>query len=123
MKQINELNETMALVEFIRAEIQCAITNLPDNPNIKRVNQQCFTMSSADMMKDNPTMRLDPFFHDFKAQYKYIAEAIERARPENIVPLLEKIAIDGNHKSTTGLKTFHPQVILHLKRLINLPSE
>ena len=121
MKQVNELNKIADEVKRIKKEIQCLILNLPDNPNIKRTSPHAFTISSSQLFrnpKDNPTMRMDVFFHDYKSQYEYISEVLEKSRPENVVSTLNKIITEGRHNTGEDYRSFNPKVISHLKELV-----
>jgi len=121
MKQLTELNTISERVEKIKQEIQLLILNLPDNPNIKRLSPKAFTINSSQIfgnLKDNPSNRMDVFFHDFKAQYEYISGVIEKTRSENVVGLIQRIISEGTHKNGADYRSFNPSVIEHLKNLI-----
>lgn len=121
MKQLSELNKISKRVEKIKGEIQQLILNLPDNPNINRIpNSNSFTMSISQILgnKNNPTARMDVFFHDYLAQYKYISTVISKARPEKVVRLLQRIVSEGKHKDKADYRTFNPSVINHIKNLL-----
>lgn len=59
------------LVEPIAEKLE----SLEDNPHIQKRMGNCFIVSSKSISED-PFLRMSPFFHDFKAQYKLIADAI-----------------------------------------------
>ena len=115
IKELAELQKTLAKIEKIRIAINKAIFELPDNPNIKRIGDKpnCFIVSSKDI-----TSKWSPFYHDFKKQYKKITEVLDRARPENVIDHLNAIIATGQFKDSTTIHTFHPSVIDNLKGII-----
>lgn len=123
MKPITELSKISKQGEKIKSELQLLVLNLPDNSNTNRLseNPHVFTMSSSQVFnnaKNNQFLRLDPFFYDFKAQYKYISEVINKSRPDNVVLMLQQIVWKGKHKDKTNYKSFNPAVINHLRKLM-----
>ena len=111
------LNSTNKEVQRIREEIHTAIMNLPDNPKIKRINKNCFTVSSKDIF-NSPKNRLDVFYYDFPKQYEKIAELIDSCHSENIISVLEGIISNGYCKHFGSLYNFNPEVIKHLKTIL-----
>ena len=119
-KPLTQIKSHTAEIEKTKKEIQLLILNLPDNPEIKRINQKCFTVSSSQLFgKSNPQGRMDVFFHDFKAQYRLIAKVLEASRPENIISNLQKIGDDESIYKDGSHYRFNPQVVEHIRELIN----
>jgi hypothetical protein len=99
------------LVEALNARIE----SLPDNPRIKRLGANCFTISNKDL-GNNWT----PAHHDFKQQYRLIVKALQQARTIDAIAVLQQIVAqgrvrDGNSKNHINL---HPDVIVHLRTLL-----
>jgi hypothetical protein len=122
MKTITNLSTKIQEVQRIREEIQTAITNLPDNPDIKRISSNCFVMSSSQIFSNpkNPTKRMDVFFHNFKKQYEKIAEVIDSCYSENIISILENIVKSGYLNHSGRHYNFHPDVIANLSNILGI---
>lgn len=133
VKNIRKHTEELEIVakkgEELRKQLHEAIANLPDNPEVKRVAQKprCFTVSSKAVfgdLKNNPTLRMDPFYHDFSNQYEAIAKAIDICEPINVLKTLTNIANTGKLKLSGGrYHSFHPVVVNHLRTLIGMPAD
>jgi hypothetical protein len=67
---MGKIQAAVADLEQRLADLKTAINDelesLPDNPKIKRLNDQCFVVSSKELGKN-----WSPGFHDFKDQYRY----------------------------------------------------
>jgi len=104
-KQINEIKN-----KFIEK-----IKQLPDNPEINRLNQNCYIMKSGQLTKHDDW---SSFFHDFKKQYKYIIALTEansnKKSIDMVINKLTTIVEKGCIKDTT----FHPDVRKELKRIL-----
>ncbi len=124
---LNQISEKSVELKKLQEAIAKAINELPDNPNIQRISEhpRCFVMSSKDVFAGNKygftDMRIrhnwSVFYHDFKAQYKKIAEVIERARPESVLVQLNSI-INTGHLQGKDYVEFHPKVIQYLANLM-----
>lgn len=117
-KNINNTVKKMSdKIDKLKQDISKLILSLPDNPRIKRLGNNCFTMSSKDLGES-----WSPFFHDFKSQYDKIVEIIEASKPEVIVSTLEKIIKPSKfgHWYRTGAEKlrFHPEVIENIKSIL-----
>ena len=127
MKELKELQASLNEIERIKKALKAAILSLPDNPRLQRISNhpRCFTMSSKDVFAPNKygftDMRiknnLSVFFHDFKAQYEKLAEVVEKARPENVLPSLQAIIANGRTEGR-DYNNFHPDVIANLKAIL-----
>jgi thymidylate kinase len=110
-KQVSEIKELDEKIKKIRQDIKQLILDLPDNPCLKRISKNCFTISSKDL-NDN----FSAFFHDFKKQYEKIAEIIAKSELENILPHLNFIIENG--RTQKDYTHFHPDVRANLKKLL-----
>jgi len=109
--------------EELREALKQAIAALPENPKAKKIssNPRCFVVSSKDIFasKDNPTMRMDVFFHDFSKQYQTIIAIINRTKTKKLLDILGNIVIEGTVRIPTGeTLRFHPAVIEHVAGLM-----
>lgn len=114
-KKLQIIQDGIKEIARINKAIQKEITDLPDNPNIKRVSTNCFVMSSKNL-GDN----WSAFYHDFHAQYNKIAEVINNSGAENIVSnihnIIESEAVYYNHKYWR----LNPQVVNNLKKIMGI---
>lgn len=133
IESFNEFNDKLDNVKKAKEEaskikdgIRKLIENLPDNKKINRLSSNSFTMSSKDM---NISKSLDPFYYDFKAQYKKISEYLNKCDIENFIEKFNEIIEKGHFTMYTGSKNIHgdsvktkyilnPEVINNLKSLI-----
>ena len=128
-KHTEELEAVAKKGEELRKALRQAIADLPDNPAAQRVERSphCFTVSSRAVFgdpKNNPTKRLDVFFHDFTQQYEMIARTIDVCEQANVLRTLTSIAETGAIKKTgNDYRRFHPQVVNHIRTLIGLPAD
>lgn len=127
-KHTKKLEAVAKKGEELRKALHKTIVDLPDNPAIKRVEQspRCFTISSSAVFgdaKNNPTFRMDPFFHNFKSQYEVIAQAVDSCDPARTLKTLQNIVeTESLKKAGNNYYRFHPQVIRHLRELIGEPA-
>jgi len=90
------------------------IEDLPDNPRIKRLTRNCFVVSSRDLGSN-----WTPTHHDFKAQYRLIVAAIQRASAGRAFAVLRNIVREQQIKPLRRQPlTLHPDVVAHLTTLI-----
>jgi hypothetical protein len=94
-------------------EFRHQIEGLPDNPNAKRLGGKGFIVSSSDM-KNN----WSPEHHDFKSQYKYLSEMVQK-NPERAIYIIHEAVMretirvgQGDSRFTINL---HPEVVSHLR--------
>ena len=116
-------------VEAFREGLRQLIENLPDNPAIKRLSSNSFTMSSKDLTQtfvgrtSKGTVRRvvnsvwSPAMHDFKHQYKRIAVIINKVKFEDICNTIDRIINTGGYTSSSVPEKFHPGVIENLRTL------
>ena len=108
-------------VQKIKEKFAEQINALPDNPKINRISTSpcCFTIMSSDLGNN-----WSPFYHDYKAQYKFLADLVTKTKGESIINILEKIVKKGTYSQVahpygpTYTRKFHPAVISKLKEII-----
>jgi len=120
MKELEQIKGKIKEVNQIRSAIKKKISELPDNPSIKRMSPNCFTISSSEIFGNPKNSRscMSVFYHDYKAQYKMVAKAIASCRTERINSTLKGIIDNGVRKESGSYSRFNPIVIDHLKTLI-----
>lgn len=113
-----EIKNLIKQAEQIKQAIFAQIAGLPDNPRIKRIDDRCFTMSSADLGSE---CILSPQYHDFKATYRIINKELENKTPQSILVFLTKLAEQGHIRLDAQNYTMrvHPDVQVYLKALLN----
>lgn len=91
------------------------IRTLPDNPRIKRIGNEAFTIQFKDIAGGQP---LSPFYHDFKAQYNQIIKWIETETPDEMMVKIGLIIEKGFvARGGSAALYFHPDVRKFLKEL------
>ena len=109
--QIDHQNQEHNMVLSAKLEfLKKVILELPDNPNIKRLNSQCYVMSWSQL-----GISWSPVYYDFKAQGKMIAQELGKCEKENIVNRLLDILNEGKivlkSGSTSYTEKLHPDFI------------
>lgn len=112
MALIKEIEAADAEMKELKRELINRILALPDNPDIQRLDKNCF-IAKMSKIKDNWAVE----YSDFLQQYKLIAKEIEKKEPLSAVRFLEQIIIDGKFRIESQNYTvrLHPKVIEHLK--------
>jgi hypothetical protein len=118
--ELSDIEEALERIEGIRFSLAAAIENLPDNPRITRIGEYSFSIPRSDL-GGNWTA----FYHDFKAQYRRLAQIMVEVRAENLLPVLRQIIDRGWYFDRTSSGSghtlkFHPDVITHLKTLLEV---
>lgn len=108
-----EVEDAQEKVLRIKKEIFDVIRNLPDNPNIKRLGDKAFVMSSKNLLNN-----WTPQYYDFQWQYKRIIELIKSSGVDAIIPKLEEIIKTGEFRQGREAIKFHPDVIENLKKIL-----
>ena len=83
-----------------------------DNPAIRRISANSFTMGS----KDLGTANWSPFFHDWAAQYERLAELIETQKFSALAQVIQTGKL-REASMRSGLH-FAPQVVEHLRAVV-----
>jgi len=116
-KDMEEIHRTY--FEDLKAAKQAligTIHNMPDNPKINRLNDRCFTISSADLSSD---LCLTPEYYDFVRQYKLIIQIIDERSTDRAHKLLTEIIQKGSiHYPSNTYHRFHPDVVAGLKKIM-----
>lgn len=87
LSEISSLEKHKAnLLQRLRKQLE----SLPDNPRIKRINQQCFVIMSKDLGRC-----WSPEHHDFRQAYRMLAARLMRADPAKLISSLRRILADG----------------------------
>ena len=113
-----EIASIQERIEAIRGHIRENISNLPDNPKIKRIAPKCFVAQSSELFKNN---NWSQEFHDFKAQYKAILEYLENIKDiKEFIPKLKNVLEKGfiqknQYKSGKFKISLHPDVIKNVE--------
>lgn len=94
------------------------VKTFPENRNIKRINRNCFIISSNVVFSDKEKT-LSAEYYDFAYQYKFICDRIKTVRLEGLINMVDKWIKTGyiNINDNQRLK-LHPEVIKNLKTLI-----
>jgi len=114
MRQFAEVKKT--LIE--------SILDLPDNPEITRLDDRCFVMQSSKLLNN-----WSAEFYDFKHQYRQVAEELRKATPENLLNRLreilkeKKIRISGTYHSYGYTYHLNPAVVAHIVKAVGLEEE
>lgn len=116
---LSKIQKYNTKINSLKEKLATEVTNLPDNPNIKRLNTSAFTISSYQIFKNNPHLNMSAFFHDFKAQYRTIASIIRKSKDANIIKILEIIIKTGRYNK----HTYHPTVIKNIAELIKVSDK
>jgi hypothetical protein len=126
--QMRAFNAYKAKVDALNEALIRKIEALPDNPEINRIDANCFTISSKALGTQNWT----PDYHDFPKQYKFIRAIIENYDINQVEQIFKEILLkgsirlnrsdliitDGSHISGKDTYYFHPEVLKMLKETL-----
>jgi len=120
MKEVRGIKKQMktriadlaAQIQTIRDGIAQQIQDLPQNHRISPVGQsgKAFTIKACDF----GTRDWSASYHDFKAQYRKLAQLVQKGSPETIISRLNH-ALDCERIDGINL---HPDVIKHVRGLL-----
>lgn len=115
-----ELDRAQRRLDEILRRIAERVEALPDNPRVRRVSANAFTLSASDLGSN-----WSPFYHDFKAQYRAVADAIRGGNVATSTARLRAIISSRSVGNSAGrfARTLHPEVVAHLKRLLDGGAE
>jgi hypothetical protein len=111
----------------IRRKINSIIRSLPDNKDIKRLDNHsnCFIVNFSNIVKNN--MILDPGYYDFKYQYKAITKKLRKSNPLECYNKLKEIIKNKQVVLYSGVNKhriqcyetvkLHPEVIKNLETI------
>lgn len=112
-KQMKERIADLATqIQTIRDDISQQLLELPQNPRINPVGQsgKAFTIKASDL----GTRDWSASYHDFKAQYRKLAQLVQKGSPESIISRLNQ-ALDAQRIDGINL---HPDVIKHVREFL-----
>lgn len=116
------IDKTLENIEKERQVLINKILALPQNPDIKQLGNNCFTLNSSQLNQESWL----PGYYDFKWQYKKIAEIINSCRLETLKSvfcgILEKDK-KGKFKNVRFLLNghnikFNPKVLSYIDNLM-----
>ena len=103
-------------IEEIKKNIIKEINNFEQNPKIKPLSKNCFTINLKDL---SGGLNLSPFHYNYKLQYEYIGEVIKNTKIECVLYVLMNIVKYGTHtKDRYEIQRFNPVVIQKISELI-----
>jgi hypothetical protein len=114
------LAHALALIDEAIVDASSKLGSGPDNPAIKRHSDvpglNAFSIRLSDIMKGGRSTsgKLDPFTHDWLAQYRYARELVEKRK---FAALRDLLAGQTYRDLSHGLRTFAPEVIEHIKAI------
>ena len=124
MKNMTDTLQSMKdRVDQIKGHLRDTISNMPDNPDIKRIAPRCFTMTIANLSKQKGFI-LSPEFHDFKVQAEMICKHIDKLSFESVIKFLQEIVDTSKHRfpDQRHTMTFHPDVVKYIKTELKIKS-
>lgn len=104
----------------IRIELRKAVLSLPDNTEIQRIDEKCYTINSSIIMKSKNKV-LSPSYYDFKYQYRELLKALELVDVSKYIDVLTNCIDTGHirHGEPKNWVVLHPEVIKQIKQIIN----
>jgi hypothetical protein len=115
------IKKAKALSEAIlklKEEVADNLKTLPENPDIKVINKQCYTIKSSMLSKD---LCLDPSYYRFSVQYEALANMIITSKAENVFRKLEESLATGwvsNSSEHSKKIRLHPEVIKNVRGIM-----
>ena len=110
--------------ESIRSKLISEIMLFPDNPDIKRMSSNCFTINSSNLSN---SVILSPFYYDFKAQHEVLITLVNNLDYYKLVDMCEKMekgffktpaCVLKNHHGIADRIMLNPQVVERFKGLL-----
>ena len=105
----------------LKEKLVTELLALPGNPRITPIGTsgKCFTIKMSDMGLKNWT----PFYHNFDAQYKQLAEIVQNSTVGTLCKKLEGIIEKESYREQNYTYHFHPDVIKHLADMLGVEKE
>jgi hypothetical protein len=116
MEQLSKINELILEAIKVRKQIADCILGLPDNPNINRIGNGCFTIKFSELAKND--MVLSAEYYDYKVQYKAIHRVLIDVPLEHTIDKLFDIITKGSVIIGKHNIKLNPEVIENLKSII-----
>lgn len=114
------ISEMLETIKAFKEELIKELGNIPDNSKIKRIGNNCFTISFKDL-NDN----WSPQHHDTLAQAKILQEIIRKSENlKAIQNILKSVVVTGriSHKEYRNL-VFHDDVRAFVKKMLGEITE
>lgn len=89
------------------------ILNLPDNPNIDRIDDRTFIVNSSDFATS-----WSPEYHDFKSQHRVICQILERIPIDQVESVLMAAIKRGSIVYQRNSYRLHPGVVEQIKSIL-----
>ena len=115
MKNTNSINELLMKAIQIREAIGYKILALPDNEDIQRQGEGCFTINSS---KLDSNLNLSPEYYDFKVQYEIIAKVLSERPIEKTIDWLNELIEKETFYYKSNTIKLNPKVVEYLKGII-----
>lgn len=113
MNPVQQLAELKQRHDQILTELCLHIESLPDNPRIKRLSSNAFTISSKNL-GDNWSAE----HHDFKRCYQLIVQYLRKQSPAMFLARFKGIITAGRLIVNPAWQIkLHPDVVAHLDRV------
>jgi hypothetical protein len=113
MKKLGSILPLVMQAIDIRKAIADKILALPDNPDIQRHGERCFTMSASNLKKS-----WSYEYHDFKLQYQMIATVMAEIPIENTIEWFREIIKTNTLKYKQTTVKLNPEVIKYIKGIL-----
>ena len=117
-KILKKAQELAKAILKLKEEVANDIKSLPENPDIKVINKQCFTIKFSQLSKD---LCLSPEYYRFSFQYQALADMILRSQAENVFRKLNEALADGwvyLSSERSRRVRLHPDVIKNVKGIM-----
>ena len=115
-KYYNLYNQLDEIVEIVKKFIDI-LPELPDNPNIKRIDDTCFTIGIKTINLD-PRHSLSPFYYDYRSQYRFILDRLANASIHRFADMFLNIINKKSYYYGGCSYHFHPEVITNIVNAI-----
>jgi hypothetical protein len=115
LKEIENINKRL---EQFKYDIKGIIEELPDNPNINRLNKNCYTISMSQIRNHG---NMSPEFYDFKYQYNLLIEKLDKTPVTEFIELMDKVIESKKltlyQDGRLGTYKLHPEVVENIKKV------
>lgn len=110
-----EYRQAEARVAAFLIALQEEIKSLPDNPDIVRISDNCYAISSANLRIES----WSPEHYEFKHQYKAIADVMSRSAKGKELSNVVDVLNAGIIKPSVGhMIRLHPNVISNVSDML-----
>jgi len=103
-------------IQALKRTIESNLKTFGDNPNIRRISENCFTLKINQLGKN---LNLSALHYDFLKQYSILINIVEKTPFEKLEEVLGEIIKKGTYyTSIQGRVVFHKTVITNLKKVL-----